>query len=101
MDQAPLTASKKCPHCGFWSRWQQQADDRCERCGLLLDAQRLRSEKLREEQAKEPLPTFLQIEMKPDDSPTMRFFKHIIRGGQLAFAALVSFVLWIVTILAG
>jgi hypothetical protein len=101
MDQVPLTASKKCPHCGFWSPWQQRADDRCERCGLLLDAQRLRSEKLREEQAKEPLPTFLRVEMKPDDGPVLRFFKHIIRGGQLAFAALVSFMLWLVTILAG
>jgi hypothetical protein len=101
MEQAPLTASKKCPHCGFWSRWQQRADDRCERCGLYLDAPRMRSEQQREALANEPLPSFMRIEIKPDDSPTMRFFKRIIQGGQLAFGALVSFVVWFLTLLAG
>jgi hypothetical protein len=101
MEQAPLTASKKCPHCGFWSRWQQRADDRCERCGLYLDAPRMRSEQEREALANEPLPSFMRIEIKPDDSPTMRFFKRIIQGGQLAFGALVSFVVWFLTLLAG
>lgn len=101
MEHRPLLSSKKCPHCGFWSNWQQRADDRCERCGLLLDAPRLRSEQKREAQAQEPLPAFLQIALSPDDGPLLRFFKHVVRGGQLAFGALVSFLLWLVTILAG
>lgn len=101
MESAPLSASKKCPHCAYWSRWQQQADDRCERCGLLLDAQRMRSEQAREAQANEPLPEVLRITINPEDGPVLRFFKYIIRGGQLAFTALLSFLLWLLTLLAG
>lgn len=101
MENRPLLSSKKCPHCGFWGNWQQRAEDRCERCGLLLDAPRLRSEQAREAQAKEPLPEFLQITINPDDGPVLRFFKYIVRGGQLAFAALVSFMIWLLTLLAG
>ncbi|MBC6698640.1 hypothetical protein [Hymenobacter sp. BT190] len=101
MENKPLTATKKCPHCGFWSPWQQLATDRCERCGLHLDAPRMRSEQQRQELADKPLPSFMQVEFKPEDGPLMRFAKHIIRGGQLAFGAIVSFLLWLVAMLAG
>jgi hypothetical protein len=67
----------------------------------LLDPQRLRSEQARQQQADEPLPAFMQIHINADDSATVRFFKRIIRGGQLAFAALVSFMVWLLTLLAG
>lgn len=100
-DDSLLSATKKCPACGFWSSWQQRPEDRCERCGQLLDPQRLRSEQARQKQADEPLPSFMQIQIGPDDSPTVRFFKQIIRGGQLAFAAVVSFMVWFLTLLAG
>ncbi|WBO86386.1 hypothetical protein [Hymenobacter yonginensis] len=101
MNQPPLMASKKCPHCGFWSPWQQQATDRCERCGLYLDAPRMRSEQKRQELADKPLPSFMRLELKPDDGTVLRFFKHIVRGGQLVFGAIVSFLLWLVAMLAG
>ncbi|TGE16418.1 hypothetical protein [Hymenobacter elongatus] len=100
-DATPLSASKKCPHCGFWSPWQQQSDDACQRCGQLLDPVRNRSEQAREKEAQAPLPQFLLIELKPEDGPITRFFKHIARGGQLAFAATVSFILWVITLLVG
>ncbi|WP_303311710.1 hypothetical protein [Hymenobacter sp. BT730] len=98
---APLSSSKKCPHCGFWSEWRQQVDDRCERCGQLLDPVRSRSEHTREKEAKEALPGVMLIEIKPEDGKMLRFFKYIIRGGQLAFAALLAFMLWLLTALAG
>lgn len=41
------------------------------------------------------------IEIKPEDGALVRFVKYIIRGGQLAFAALLAFMLWLVTALAG
>ncbi|TGE24121.1 hypothetical protein E5K00_02590 [Hymenobacter aquaticus] len=100
-DASPLSAAKKCPHCGFWSRWQQKSDDVCERCGQLLDPVRNRSEQRREEEAKAPLPQFMLLEIKPEDKGLVRFFKQIIRSGQLAFAATVSFILWFLTLAAG
>jgi predicted RNA-binding Zn-ribbon protein involved in translation (DUF1610 family) len=100
-DAASLSASKKCPHCGFWSPWQQKSDDTCERCGQLLDPVRNRSEQQREQEAKEPLPQFMHIEIKPEDKGLVRFVKQIIRGGQLAFAATLSFILWFLTLAAG
>ncbi|RSK44567.1 hypothetical protein [Hymenobacter perfusus] len=96
-----LEATKKCPACGYWSNWQQLTTDQCERCGQLLDPQRLRSEQEREALAQRPVSSLMLIEIKPDDKPLVRFFKHLIRGGQLAFGALMAFVLWLVTILAG
>lgn len=61
----------------------------------------MRSEQEREALANEPLPAFMRIEIKSTDGPVLRFFKHIIRGGQLAFGALVSFLLWLVALAAG
>jgi hypothetical protein len=61
----------------------------------------MRSEQAREALANEPLPSFIRVEIKPDDGPVLRFFKQIVRGGQLAFGALVSFLLWLIALLAG
>lgn len=97
----PLSASKKCPHCGYWSPWQQRPEDRCERCGQLLDPVRNRHEQARAEQATEPLPSIMLIEIKPKDKGLLRFLKYIVRGGQLAFAAILSFIIWFLTALAG
>ncbi|GAA4352471.1 hypothetical protein GCM10023185_12190 [Hymenobacter saemangeumensis] len=97
----PADATKKCPHCGQWTRWQQQPTDRCEHCGQVLEPYRAASDeerrKLEEKQDYNPI----LIEIQPDDSAVVRFFKHIIRGGQMAFAALVAFVVWLVTVIAG
>ena len=62
---------------------------------------RAASEQQRQQQADAPLAPVLLIEIKPDDGPVMRFFKHIIRGGQLAFAAIMAFLVWLVTVAAG
>ena len=96
-----MEATKKCPACGYWSSWQQLPTDRCARCGQLLDPQRLRSEQERERLAQEPVSPIMLIEIKPDDKPLVRFLKHIVRGGQLAFGALMAFILWLITLLAG
>jgi predicted amidophosphoribosyltransferase len=97
----PLFASKKCPHCAHWSAWQQQPADRCEQCGELLDPQ---AQHWVEEQAaiaRQPVPQFMLIAIKPTDGPVRRSLKYLVRGGQLAFAALMAFFLWFVTLLAG
>jgi hypothetical protein len=66
-----------------------------------LEPYRAASDQKRQEQAEAPLSPVLLIEIKPEDGPVLRFFKYIIRGGQLAFAAIVSFFVWLVTVVAG
>ena len=97
----PLYSSKKCPHCQQWSAWQHNPADRCEHCGQLLDPQRHASTEAREERARQKPPTLLLVELHPDDSPAMRFLKTIVRGGQLAFAAILSFFVWLATVVVG
>lgn len=93
-----LPSTKKCPHCGQWSAWQQQAADRCTHCSQPLDPQRVASQQARTEQSQKPGLTL--IEIKPDDGPVLSFFKYLVRGGQLAFAAIMAFLVWLVTALA-
>ena len=95
------TSTKKCPHCGQWSRWQQRAADRCEHCGQLLDPRRYAAEQACAAREAAPVSPVLLIEIKPDDNAFVKFFKYIIRGGQLAFAAIVSFFLWLAAVVAG
>lgn len=97
----PLLSTKKCPHCGKWSVWQQQVTDRCEHCGEFLDPQRVARDNIRHEQRqKKAVPGLSLIEIKPDDGPVLSFFKYIGRGGQIAFAAIMAFFVWLVTAVA-
>lgn len=101
MADSPLLASKKCPHCQQWSRWQHGPADRCEHCGELLDPRAQQSALEREELEQQKMPPMFLIEIKPDDNAAVRFFKTIVRGGQLVFAAILSFIIWVVTLAAG
>lgn len=96
MSDSPLFASRKCPACQQWSGWEQRPADRCEHCGALLDPRALESAAAREALANQKTPSVILIEIQPTDGPAMRFFKTIIRGGQLAFAAIMTFILWLV-----
>lgn len=101
MVDTPLLASKKCPHCQQWSTWQHSPNDRCEHCGELLDPRAQQSAIQRTELENQKTSSFILMEIKPDDKGVARFFKTIIRGGQLAFAAILSFIIWLVTVAAG
>lgn len=98
---APLSSTKKCPHCGQWTRWQQQPDDRCEHCQQVLEPHRVASEQARQALADRPDPSFVFISINPDDPLPLRLLKYMIRGGQMFFAAIVAFVVWVVTVIAG
>lgn len=101
MESTPLTSTKKCGYCQQWSGWQQSSDDRCEHCGHLL-APRAHADALaRNEQENQPMPALFKVEIHPDDSPTVRFFKRIALGGQMLFAAIIAFIVWLVTLAAG
>lgn len=101
MPDAPLLSTKKCPHCHQWSTWQQRPDNRCEHCGEFLDPQAHQSNLAREQVAQQKMPSVVLVEIKPEDGPVVRFLKIIARGGQLAFAAILAFIVWVVTVLVG
>lgn len=99
---ASFSATKKCPHCGRWTEWQQRPTDRCQHCGQVLEPQRAAADEQRQQQADEPLTKgLLLIKIKPNDNPFIKFFKYIIRGGQLAFGAFMAFVMWVLAAVAG
>jgi len=100
MDNSPLISTKKCEHCQQWSQWQQRPDDRCEHCGNLLDSRAQQNALARAEVDKQPMPALFKVEMHPEDSATVRFFKQIALGGQMLFAAIIAFIVWLVTLAA-
>ena len=98
-----MNATKKCPHCQQWSAWHHQVTDRCEHCQGLLDPkahQRVLDQDTREEAEKKQFNVVL-IEILPTDSAFTKFWKRIVQGFQLTFMAILSFILWLIALLAG
>ena len=98
-----MNATKRCPHCQQWSTWHHQATDRCQHCQGLLDPaahQRLLHQQVREEEESKKINITL-IEIFPTDSAFTRFWKRIVQGFQLTFIAILSFLLWLIALLAG
>ncbi|KAA9340080.1 hypothetical protein [Adhaeribacter soli] len=98
-----LTSSRKCPSCGQWSGWHQRPDDKCEHCQAILDPQGLKAQQESEAEAlrQKGKINLSLIEIFPSDPPFTKFYKRIIQGFQLTFFAILSFIIWLVTILAG
>lgn len=96
-------STRKCPTCGQWSNWSQNPDDTCEHCGSILDPQGMRARKLQDEEAlrQEKNLNIALIEIFPYDPPFTRFWKRIVQGFQLTLMAIISFIIWFVTVLAG
>jgi hypothetical protein len=96
-------SSRKCPACGQWSGWNQHPDDLCEHCQAILDPQGLkaRQERENEEFRQKGILNLTLIEIFSYDSAFTRFYKRIIQGFQLTFFAILSFIIWVVTMLAG
>ncbi|MGB3616942.1 MAG: hypothetical protein WBA12_02390 [Catalinimonas sp.] len=97
------TAEKKCPNCGQWSPWQQHHDDRCVHCGAMLDPRAKEMHTFREEQEadnKERIKALLKS-IAPDDPWYVRVGKRTYNVVQIVFAAVVSFIIWFATMIAG
>jgi hypothetical protein len=98
MADKSMTSTKKCPVCQQWSRWQQQAHDRCEHCGELLDP-RTHAEA---QQAAIFGHHFHQLNAtaRRGRGGLVWLFKTMVRGGQLLFIAVIGFIVWLVTAIA-
>ena len=99
---ATFKSSKKCRYCGEWSEWNQKSTDTCEHCGALLDDEKLLRMAAREAAKNEKKPYDLAImQIYPTDSGLVVFFKRIIQVLQFSFIAIVSFIIWVLTLVAG
>lgn len=102
MDSSVGANTKKCPHCGQWSAWNLHYEDRCTHCGELLDPQAYRSASRRaeEERQDEKAPKVF-IQVHPTDGTFTRTWKYVVLSGQVLFAAIISFFVWLGVVLAG
>ncbi|WP_205503675.1 hypothetical protein [Rufibacter psychrotolerans] len=98
-----MTASRKCPHCGHWSAWNQSPTDLCEHCHHPLDPIALERQQAQEDRREEEKKRFTVdlIQINQEDSAFTKFYKSIGLGFQLAFVGIVSFFLWLIALLAG
>jgi hypothetical protein len=97
----------KCPHCGEWTMWTGNIDDRCFFCDEFLEPQRFSREiekKISRELTKENDYFFV----KPTDGPIKRHIKLFLNSLrwwiyylQILFFIFISLVLILITLLAG
>lgn len=98
-----MKSTRKCPHCGQWSAWNQEPTDRCQFCQHLLDPDAFARQQAQEDRKAEEKERFTVdfIKIDPDDPFFLKFFKRIGLGFQLLFVAIMTFILWLIAFLAG
>jgi hypothetical protein len=85
----------KCPHCGEWTLWNGQIDDRCLYCGEFLEPQRF-SREVEKKINKELLKENDYLFIKPGDGPFKRRFKLFLNSLRwMAFYLQIAFFLFI------
>ena len=93
--------SKKCRHCGQWSVHQRQPNDRCEHCHELLDPDASSQAEALQQAWNWQMPKVMLIPVPSSDPWPLQMLKYVVRGGQLLFIATLSFIVWLVTVVAG
>ena len=95
-------SSKKCSNCGQWSDWNMEVTDRCQHCGALLSDKSSLDSASRETEPEVKEGFQLQlIQIYPTDSWFVVGVKRIVQALQISFVAIVSFIIWFLTLLAG
>ena len=96
----------KCPHCGEWTMWQDNVDDRCINCGGFLDSRRFSREvekKINQDLKQED--DYFAI--KPTDGSLTQIFKGFFNSlrwtayyVQLVFFGLVTLLMFLLSVFA-
>ncbi len=96
----------KCPHCGEWTLWNGEVDDRCLYCDEFLEPQRFSREvekKIADEVKKEND----YFAVRPADGPLMQRIKRSLNSFrwmvyylQIAFFVFITILLLILTFFA-
>jgi hypothetical protein len=98
----PFQSSKKCPECREWSDWNQQITDTCQHCGALLSGQEFLHAAAREAEQQENKGFGIGlIPIHPTDAWPVVVLKRLVQAIQISFVAIVSFIIWFLTMLAG
>ncbi|MFI5136900.1 MAG: hypothetical protein ACHQIM_03675 [Sphingobacteriales bacterium] len=97
----------KCPHCGEWTLWNGDVDDRCLFCGEFLEPKRF-SREVEKQVNRELLKENDYFFIKPGDGDLTRWFKSILNQVrwlayyvQIAFFIFVTLLLVLLSLITG
>jgi len=91
-------SEKICPNCKKWTHYTLQADDVCEHCGQLLSTYKQEKEERGERIKSTPLGLFT---IEKTDVAFVKYGKYVANLGYAVFTAFVSFMVWLITFVAG
>jgi hypothetical protein len=97
----------RCPHCGNWTMWQGNVDDRCINCGEFLETRRF-SREIEKRINKELKAEDDYFAIKPTDGPVKRLFKRTFNTFrwsmyyvQLVIFTLITILIFVISLLSG
>lgn len=99
MSSTTTTGYFKCHHCHRVSPWTGKYDDVCTHCGHSVGEQSIKEEVVRDENRNKGQVMWVMIH--PSDNPLVKLLKRGVQSTQIIFIAVVSFLVWLIAILAG
>ncbi len=95
-----MKVQSKCKECGKWSNTSGSIEDRCEFCSELFNKEQFTNKnKAITERLIDKHNSLLLI--KDDDNSLIKVLKKIALAIQIVFVAFASFIIWLVSLLAG
>lgn len=91
---------KKCPHCGAWSKWNQDIQDTCEHCGNKLGGADLAYHEKRLAQEKANRENWI-FYIKDTDNGFVRVVKKVGNFFYTIYIAIITFLAWLIAVLPG
>jgi hypothetical protein len=91
---------KKCPHCGLWSKWTTNYQDKCEHCGFPLGGVDLEYQNIRERDTKANEEQWM-FYIREEDSEWVKIFKKIGNFFYTIYLAIITFLAWVIAALPG
>lgn len=95
--------SKKCPHCGRWSDYQDNIHEECYFCLKPLEPESVQDLKNYEEKGKEYYQKLFEpfFSIKTNDLWFIKGIKHILNLIGLIYVSIVSFIIAVIALLPG
>lgn len=95
--------SKKCPHCGKWSEYKDDFNEKCYFCLEPLEPERIEDFKHYQQKGKEYYQKLLEpfFPIKPKDSWLVKGIKNILNTLGLIYVSIVSFIIAVIALLPG
>lgn len=91
---------KKCPHCGEWSKWNQQFTDVCEHCGRTLGGRDLDYQQKRAAQEQANRENWI-FYIKENDTDFVKGVKNAGNFFYTVYISIITFIAWLIAALPG